>query len=318
MSSNIGPWFGPPRDFIESWDSSNDEYHSSPGVSKSMLDVFIQDPLVFEGRFVSKWLERKRPSDAMKLGTLLHDIVLDPLGVGASVQIVPRDALTLDGRKSGMKFKHWRENNPGGIPIRWNDPVAFMLEAVRRNEMAMALLSAATDFEENQRWTDRETGLLLRSRTDGICWPTAILDLKSTRDASPAEFTKSVLKYGYHRQAAMYQEPWEILSGERLPFYFIAVQSSEPYHCRVYQLSDEFVELGRQQIADARRRLAECLLTGVWADEVAGKIVELDPPAWATKPAGAITFDGGSYEPGTDEDDGSGGDYDGAGETGEQ
>ena len=56
-----------------------------------------------------------------------------------------------------------------------------------------------------------------RGRIDWLL-PNAIVDLKTTINAAPSKFSRALIDYGYALQAAWYQEGYEALTGERLPF----------------------------------------------------------------------------------------------------
>lgn len=99
-------------------------------------------------------------------------------------------------------------------------------------------------------------GVACKCMIDGV-WGGVLGDLKSTKDASPAEFGREVLRYKYHAQMAFYLEgaarnglPVE---GARL----IAAEKTAPYAAGDYMLDGSWLDLGRKCFEDALE---------VWAD----------------------------------------------------
>ena len=103
-----------------------------------------------------------------------------------------------------------------------------------------------------------------RSRLDFIADCGAIVDLKTTRDASPSGFGREVGRYGYHVQAAFYQEAYFAVTGKRLPYKFVALEAAWPHVGAVYSLTADALELGRETYCGWMDRLRECQRTNHW------------------------------------------------------
>lgn len=106
-----------------------------------------------------------------------------------------------------------------------------------------------------------------------------IVDLKTTRSASPAEFERSIVNYGYGLQAAAYMRAADSVGLKVRHFCFICVESEPPHAVAVYRLKDEVIDLFDARLATLVARYGECLLTRRWpgyADEVR----EIGIPAW--------------------------------------
>ena len=74
-------------------------------------------------------------------------------------------------------------------------------DAVYNSEPSMELLQALTEAEKKITWTN--DGLSFVGYVDGYS-PEFILDLKTTRDASPEKFQRDIFNMQYHVQLAMY------------------------------------------------------------------------------------------------------------------
>lgn len=142
-------------------------------------------------------------------------------------------------------------------PADWTT-VQECAESVFGHPTAQELLSGEGRHIELSGFArDEDTGLLLRARWDSLSPGRHICDLKSTRDASPGGFAREVGTWGYHLQDWQYREVWALLTGERLPMYFVAVQTDAPYLCAVHQIGAE-TRAATDRIA--RNRLRELAL----------------------------------------------------------
>ena len=140
-------------------------------------------------------------------------------------------------------------------------------------------------------------------------------DLKTTEDASPEGFAKSIANWRYDVQHAYYMDGtrlaleqgkcnppqegkaelsvyWtdpvtgvlcrcrpDFWRGYPKHFAFIAVEKKPPYAVGVYVLDSEGVDIGRAQYQHDLRVYAECLRTGEWPG-YGDKIQTISLPAW--------------------------------------
>ena len=73
-------------------------------------------------------------------------------------------------------------------------------------------------------------------------------DIKSTKDASPAEFFRTMGKLRYHIQHPFYGDVHKhAFGGFPDHFFWIAVETEYPYNVGVYYLTPEQIVLGREQ-----------------------------------------------------------------------
>lgn len=184
----------------------------------------------------------------------------------------------------------WAEENAGYTVLSVDvfNQLLAMRDAVHAHPAAGALLAAEGVAEASIYWNDPETGELCRCRPDFWRQDGIFVDLKSTLDASPEGFARSLADYRYHVQA-----PWYLTGGQAahdaglLPdgwqrpraFVFIAVEKSAPYAVAVYSLDAATMELGALQMRADLDTLAECKRTGVWPG-YGDKIAALSLPDW--------------------------------------
>ena len=275
---------------------SNADYHANPGWSHSQIEDLIGEPdgtgspALFHGRHISKMYARKRSKD-MDLGTVAHECLRSPLGWQGVVKIIPRDVLNADGHRKGAAWKEWKAENAGLIHMTQQEfiPVDFMVQNVLNSPKAGWFMRRPGPQERSIFWTDDETGLELQARLDKISrldtGQVALIDFKTTRAVNARQFASDAAGFGYHRQAAWYSdallECGELVAG----FVFICVDKTPAYECRVYQLADSAIELGREQNRQVIRDLAHRLDTDNWTSPESGEIVEIDLPLWAYRNA---------------------------------
>lgn len=74
-----------------------------------------------------------------------------------------------------------------------------------------------------------------------------ILDLKSTKDATEKSFMRDFSRYEYKVQAAFYVDLIAAAGFDsNIPFVFVAQEHSPPYFTKMYEVSDEKLNEGRQ------------------------------------------------------------------------
>lgn len=164
-----------------------------------------------------------------------------------------------------------------------------MREAVMAHPAARALLTGAPGRAEmSVYWVDAVTGELCRCRPDWWRADGVLVDLKTTEDASPEGFAKSLVNWRYHVQAPYYVDgtaaAWDAghaPQGWERPkaFAFIAVEKKAPHGVGVYVLDQESDALGRIEYRADLSRLAECKRTGVWPG-YGDAIQPLGVPQW--------------------------------------
>lgn len=256
----------------------NDQYHASIGVSKSQLDNMAKSP----AHYLAALTTPRKETPAMRLGTLFHGLVLEPERV--SIAVAPTcDKRTKDGKATWEAF--CLENQGAEIvTAEEGEMLLGMVASVRAHPAASVLLAGPGIAEGSAWWVDEQSGELCRCRPDfyredlGI-----IVDLKSTEDASPEVFAKSIAKYGYHRQNAMYVDGVATATGRQVKgFVFVACEKRAPYAVSVYQLDMQGEEAGRIQYRDLLMTLADCKCSGKWP-AYSERIETISLPAWSAK-----------------------------------
>jgi len=278
------------------WECTHDEYHADgpKSISHSELDTFIWSPKAYHKWYVTR--ESSKPkSAALDMGIVFHDAVLGVreglatdfdafLDQQTEFTMIPACVMNAKGEKRGKPWLDFAKEHEGEILLKEQEvePMCGWLEAlVQHNKANILLYGIGVDNEHTIVWTDDATGLRLRCRLDRLVPEGFLVDVKTARSVQPRDFSKAAFDFGYHRQAAYYQDGVEELTGERLPFIFIAVEKTDPYCVECYALADEFVEQGRVENRVALEALKECRDKGVWESPTHGQITTLSAPSYA-------------------------------------
>ena len=252
--------------------TTNADYHADPAVSASHLHAVAASPYHYWKRFVDPNRQRLEPTPAMRLGTLVHCAVLEPDHLLQRYGVCgPRN--TKAGKEQAAEMA------ASGIEAVTEADMALALSmaAAVRDHPAAALLLANGKAEQSFWWDDITSGLRCKCRPDWYNGAT-IVDLKTTTDASPAGFAKSVANFRYHVQANHY------LAGtfaER--FVFIAVEKAYPYCIGVYELDADAMAHGAELRRQNMQTIADCRAINEWPGYSTG-IEYLSLPSWALRP----------------------------------
>jgi hypothetical protein len=108
----------------------------------------------------------------------------------------------------------------------------------------------------------------------------AIVDLKTTENASPREFSRSIAQWRYFLQASWYLDGIEQSTGTRPEqFIFICVEKKAPFACAVYAADAEMIAAGAQTAARDLEVLATCKAADAWPG-YSDQIEPISLPAW--------------------------------------
>lgn len=287
------------RPFIDpGWyrDLSNEDYHGSFGFSSSQIKTLLEQT---PAHLKHKMVHPKDQTDNMLLGTVLHTLVLEPDHFAAEFVVAPEiNKRTKAGKAEWEEFSAIAaEAGQQVITAAMLGKAMAMRESVLAQPMAAALLADTTNESSIYWWynsmdpddSDRYK-IMCKVRPDslGVAHP-VVMDLKSCADASYSGFQRAILNFGYHVSAAMYLEGVnqcdELLSEighfAYTKFVFICAESEPPYLPAVYELSPEFLELGKQQY----RRGIRILKHGIEQDwpGFASEVRTIEPPGWANR-----------------------------------
>ena len=180
-----------------------DEYRALPRISNSDLGKF--EDIVFNRP------ERPQPLQAFSFGTAVHELILEP----ETIDKLPQGVDIAKVQTLAKTF--------------WNEPyLKWLLRFSKKEEVVL--------------WTCPVTGLPLKSKLDIILRGRTVYDIKTTSASSIEQFTKSVLMYGYDRQAAFYMDS---IGAKR--FLFIALSKTKKNTVFIMEADSSLIESGRKK-----------------------------------------------------------------------
>lgn len=258
-------------------DMPAEQYHRIEAMSASGAKKILRSPAHYR-------LTRdtpNEPTEAMEFGTVVHCGVLEPEQLAERVVRGERfDRRTKDGKAAHAAFQ---AAHAGKIIL---DPEAHAralacIEAVHAHPSARRLLDGA-QTELSLFWSDGQYRVPCKCRFDGVNHGGGI-DLKTTTDASPEAFARSIASFQYHVQAAHYLSGAEHVLDETPAFFaFIAVESEPPHAVACYVLEPNGILAGQRLMAEALARYRDALAAGSWR-AYPDTIETLQLPRWATR-----------------------------------
>ena len=237
---------------------SFEEYVAFEGCNNSFLTNLKKSPLHAK----HEQDHAKKDSSSLAMGRLVHDAILEPLNFAKKYHVLNVDSRTKEGKDMKQRIL-----NAHKIPIKPSDVegVKEMTEQIYQHPAARELLHGALKEVSIRFELD---GFPCKARLDGYHadgkLAGVVMDLKTTRDASPEAFKRTMFSYGYHRQAAWYLQGLRTLGLPATSFYIVAVETTAPYAVAVYRVSDKALEVGLKEVNQLFSVYKECKLTNEW------------------------------------------------------
>jgi len=95
--------------------------------------------------------------------------------------------------------------------------------------------------------------------------------------------TSLVINRGYHWQAALYIDLWNLASGEnRNEFIIVFMAVDRPFEMATVLLDEDFIKLGREGYMQALAKWNQCVQTKHFPPAIDG-LQTISPPKWAIK-----------------------------------
>ncbi len=255
------------------------EYHAWEAVSNSQLSRLARTPAHLRAYLTSS----PKETTAMVLGRAAHAAILEP----EEFEVRYRRMSWPDKRTKAGKAEWEKLCAEVGAeyvlrPADY-DACLGMREAVHCLRRAHGLISGNGQVELSCAWNDKRTGILCKGRMDRHSPEIAdgaIVDLKTTKDASRRSFERTIFRYGYHRQAALYLRGAQALGLAARHYAILAMEKESPYATAVYRLTEPVVEAGDRQLDVLLDRYAQCVRQDAWP-AFPDKVMDVALPDWA-------------------------------------
>lgn len=272
---------------------TNEEYHADTSrISKSGLDKIAKSPAHYYAKYLDPNRDVEKRTDALVIGTAVHSAILEPDDFKSRYATIDDTKIVneIGGAKprSTSKYKEWYAEqleligNKEIIAYSEFNYCDLIRSKVRQHPTAGALLASGY-AEQTFHFEEPISGAPCKFRPDWLNMQNnVIVDIKTTDDASPRRFARSVEKYRYHVQDAFYSDGLYHSQGIQIDgFVFIAVEKQAPYNVGVYVLPEGGTQRGRELYQENCIKYMECRKSGIWPG-YSDQIEELKLSQWAT------------------------------------
>jgi len=276
-------------------DFDDTRYHGSGGVSSTSLKYLLQRAPNY---FLCKQNQQNKPTEAMKMGSLVHTMILEPETVKQKYVQCPEfgDLRKTANKTAKLEFEE-RNQDKDAVKSELYEKAERMAESVLSHPTASLLLDGSINESSVYWWfkgdyeDERKYKQMCKVRPDAISTthPGMIIDIKTTDDASFTGFAKSIHKFNYHLSAAMYLEGCnsnkELLDKTKAfiftNFVWVVVEKEYPYNVACYSMCKTDYNIGRMLF-----RKSMMVLHDAKEDNFPGypeEIREIELPAYAQK-----------------------------------
>ena len=250
------------------------DYHAIDALSASGAKHLLRSP----AHYLAQKEKPMEPTAAMRLGTAVHTMILEPEKADIEIARAPKvDKRTKVGKETLELFER---ENAGKLILDADvyDKAAAIADAVAKHPVARELLKDG-QAETSMLW-EAHDGIPCKARFDYYKGD-GIIDIKTTQDASPDAFARSIAGFKYHMQAAHYLQGYREVTGwDADHFTFIAVETEAPYAIGIYTLDEGSLMSGRILMEKAARAYRTAQEPAAWQGYSPNPMT-ISVPSWA-------------------------------------
>lgn len=285
MDLNLSPSQTEDKPSLQDWegklDLDNEAYHALEGyVSSTTLKEMIKSPAHFKAIALDGV---KKESTAFNLGSCAHEMILE----GDDTQFIAIPDFKPQGRLTKKKqVQDFKEHHPGKrfVTLEQKQTLQAMFKKAKSNDLFNEYLCAEGNvIEQAYAYLDEKSGIRCKFKPDmwnpGQSW---MLDYKTTEDASPWGFRKTIARYHYHISAIHYLVGTKRLFGDVVNKYvFVAQEKSPPYAIGVYVLEKNALVRAAKQRRELLTRIGKCISKNNFPDYTEKGELGISPPDYA-------------------------------------
>lgn len=252
------------------------DYQCNDALNISKLKMMRKSPAHFRASLE----EPRKETDDLTLGSAIHCLILEPKEWNKQFLTMPKiDRRTKEGKLNYDALIARADRK--GLTLITEDLKACAEEAsTEALKHPYSALFRRGQAELSMFWT-ADNGVACKGRLDHYDKASkTITDLKTTKDASPDSFAKSIYTYGYHLQAAWYMEGAKKCGLDVEDYIIFAIEKEAPYCCVAYRISPADIALAQAENERLLNLFADCSKTGNWYG-YSLEIQEISLPAWA-------------------------------------
>ena len=233
-------------------------YHSRPEVSATMLKSMAKGWRTFEAEHITREAERKE-SQAFVIGSAVHAALLERDAFAERYAICPQEC----SDRRTKAYKEWAAEVTDREILTQAD--AALIAAIENkcfdNQSVRQLLEAPGGVEIEFFWRCKTTDVDCRAKADKVLAGGVVLDVKTTDDARPEAFARTVGMYRYDLQAVHYMDATGATT-----FIFLAVEKTAPFRVRLYELCNADLADAREMRASLLREYLDRKIRNDWSE----------------------------------------------------
>lgn len=250
-----------------------------PGISASSFSDYFKSPQHFWQNSSYNPARIKKPATpALIFGRLAHCLILTPEAFDDEFVIAPE--INRRTKAGKIEYDIFLDTVGKRTVVATGDysMAAVMRDAMFRNNAVRQLIGNGMS-ESPVTWKRDDGDLMCKVRLD-YARNGLTIEYKTTENASPDDFAKSVASYGYHRQKAWQRDGYKEINGE-YPRGSIIIAQDKTVHdaIAIYALDDNALAIGKQETDVAYRDICARMTTQNW-EAYPAKIVPLTLPHW--------------------------------------
>ena len=252
---------------------TNAEYHGrKPHLSSTNVRTHKKNKKQFKYSLTHDLVKQTK---AMADGTAVHAFFLERDKFNTDFVIKPADM-----RLNTKAGKEWAQEHQSKIII--DSELGNNLYEMEKSFMdspARLIYDKQGQSELSYFWDD--LGLVKgKCRPDWISDDgNIVVDIKTTTDASPKGFQKSIANWGYHLQLGWYLRGLQKLGLPAKEFIFIAIEKTPPFSVGVYRANKDMITYANDEINNLVYDIDESLKSDDFPDYTP-EILDLGLPNW--------------------------------------
>lgn len=255
------------------------DYFKNPAISASGLKLIDRSP----AHFFESRTNPKESTDPQKFGTFAHCAILEPQEFDNRFTMIPEgiNFTTKEGKEIRATII---ASGKEAVKYEAMQDILKIQAIFQSHPFVVEMNKCNPEFEkEHYYYFD---GIAAKMKTDIIIQPCAsfptglVFDLKTTTDASPESWARTLWNGKGYIQVAWYIDSFQRIYGTVPDFVFGVIEKSSPYLMAFYRPPAHLIEYGREECNRLLGIYNECMNTGVWAGYPSG-VNELVLPSWA-------------------------------------
>lgn len=182
---------------------------------------------------------------------------------------IPNSVLSEKGHKTTKEYKNFKAEHEGETLFDFDDwyKLLSMRRRLRQHGDANRCLFQGGVPEHTLVGRCLRTGLEVRTRIDfykPIEGGVLLVDLKTSRDATPDIWNRQADSDGLNMQAAIIVGMSAHIFGEDVDFRFVTIDKDAPFRPETFEIEPEYLCLGAEDYARSIDHFRECVDSGQW------------------------------------------------------